>query len=130
MLYVGEAALYQQLPQGFSISRDNGFLSGGRLLTCRGTCDRSTRPLACRIFPLQFMITEDGAGDVCLDPRAWAMCPLMDSGIEGLSADFVLAARQAARVLAEDDKQRAFILNQQQAIAKLTKKPWEEEGVG
>lgn len=127
VLYPGEAALYARLPKGFQITRDDGFLPDARLLTCQGICDRDTRPLACRIFPLQFIITPTGEGDVRLDPRAWQMCPLMSSGITGLAPAFVQAGREAAAILAKDPQQQAFLLAQQQATDQLTQKPWERE---
>lgn len=129
VLYPGEAALYARLPKGFQITRDDGFLPAARLLTCQGFCDRDTRPLACRIFPLQFIITQDGSGDVRLDPRAWQMCPLMSSGIEGLAPTFVAAAREGAAILANDPQQKAFLLAQQQATDQLTNMPWDREVV-
>ena len=66
----------------------------GRLLTCLGRCDRKTRPLACRLFPL--LPARDGAR---LDRRGWAVCPLMEYGKAGLRKDFVQAVVQAGQIL-------------------------------
>lgn len=65
------------------------------LFTCNGSCDRSARPLGCRIFPLTPMRRKDGSWDVRMDWRAWAMCPLMPSGKNGLSPEFVKTVREA-----------------------------------
>ncbi|NLW20001.1 MAG: hypothetical protein GXY84_01315 [Clostridiales bacterium] len=127
LLHPGEEACYRRLPAGFAIARDDSLLPEGRLLTCQGHCQRHTRPLACRIFPLMF--TRAGAGfDVRLDPRAWPLCPLMPSGIQGLRADFVQAAREAAAILARDAAQAAFLDAQDQAVRALARPLWGEEG--
>ncbi len=46
------------------------------LALCTPPCDRSLRPLACRIFPLFPYITVQGDLKIIMDPRANAMCPL------------------------------------------------------
>lgn len=43
---------------------------------CNGTCDRSVRPLACRIFPLFPYISASGNMEIITDPRAAYICPL------------------------------------------------------
>lgn len=121
LLFPGEVACYTNLPPGFAISKDHRLVPDASLLTCEGSCERSTRPLACRVFPLMF--TPEG---VALDPRAWPICPLMDSGIEGLRADFVQAAKEAASRLFEDPAQQAFITAQHHAVAALTAPLWQE----
>ena len=94
LLFPGEEALYQELPEGFSLARDDTVLPGAYLLTCGGVCDRRQRPLACRLFPL----LPDRAG--CrMDRRGWAVCPLMASGKAGLSRAFVEAVEAAGRIL-------------------------------
>ena len=94
LLFPGEEALYRPLPEGFSLSRDDGVLPGLTLLTCGGSCDRAQRPLSCRLFPL--LPTPAGCR---LDRRAWAVCPLMESGKAGLRRAFVDAVSQAGRLL-------------------------------
>ena len=94
LLFPEEEALYSPLPEGFSIISDDSVFPGGRLLTCLGRCDRKTRPLACRLFPL--LPARDGAR---LDRRGWAVCPLMEYGKTGLRKDFVQAVVQAGQIL-------------------------------
>ena len=94
LLFPGEEALYRPLPEGFSLSLDDGVLPGLTLLTCGGSCDRAQRPLSCRLFPL--LPTPAGCR---LDRRAWAVCPLMESGKAGLRRAFVDAVSQAGRLL-------------------------------
>lgn len=94
LLFPGEEALYRALPEGFSLSRDDGVLPGLTLLTCDGLCDRTLRPLSCRLFPL--LPTRKGC---VMDRRAWAVCPLMESGKAGLRRAFVDAVSEAGRLL-------------------------------
>lgn len=94
LLFPGEEALYDPLPEGWSVRSDDAVLPGALLLTCDGRCDREKRPLSCRLFPL--LPTPDGA---VMDRRAWAVCPLMESGKKGLNPDFVEAVRQAGALL-------------------------------
>lgn len=125
LLFPGEEAFYRRLPQGFCLQLDSSVMEGAFLLTCEGFCERDGRPLACRIFPLAFGVA-DGGGCVFPDPRAWPLCPLMPSGVEGLSEGFVSSARRAAELLGENRDTRAFIQAQQAYIMRCTKAPWEE----
>lgn len=104
LLFPGEEALYEPLPEGFSLQRDNAVMSGAWLLTCEGVCERNKRPLSCRLFPL--LPTRTG---VKLDRRGWAVCPLMASGKAGLSPIFVRAVREAGRILYADETCAAFL---------------------
>lgn len=87
--------------------------AGGWLLTCNGSCDRRYRPLACRIFPLFPMLSEDGRVRVRLDPRAFRVCPLakLNERVR-LQPAFVRAVRQVGRILAADDACRLFLQEQ------------------
>lgn len=77
-------------------------------LLCEGRCEREKRPFGCRMFPLT-PVRRRGTWDVRLDRRAWAMCPLMGSGIMGLAPEFVEAVREAVRVLAADADMEPFL---------------------
>lgn len=121
LLYPGEEACYKDLPAGFSLRE----VSEGILLTCEGSCERHTRPLACRVFPLA-LTWADNRPRVLPDPRAWPLCPLMPSGILGLRQDFVEKARQAAELLAAHPRQRAFLELQQRLLTAFTQIPWQE----
>lgn len=125
LLYPGEEAFYAEPPAGFRLQK--GQLPGSTLLTCRGVCERDTRPLACRVFPLALTI-RDGEAAVEPDPRAWPVCPLMEEGLSGLRQDFVAACLDAARLLARAPAQRAFMLAQTRLMDEFTKWPWEEGG--
>jgi hypothetical protein len=125
LLYPGEESFYQRLPGGFHIRPDDSVMKGAFLLTCEGFCGRDDRPLACRIFPLTFDMLYNEAC-VSPDPRAWPFCPLMPSGMEGLSENFVSQARQAAEILRDSPKIQAFIKAQQAYVSRYTRVPWEE----
>ena len=93
---------------------------GGTLVTCPGRCDRSTRPLACRFFPLFPYLGEDGRVRAVYDPRGWRLCPLVrESEHVPLRRDFVRAVRRAGRVLAGDPACAAFLRAQSEEIDDL-----------
>lgn len=112
LLFPGEEALYDPLPPGFSLRPDDSVMPGMRLLTCSGVCDRTRRPLACRLFPLTPVLTErEGreALSVRMDPRAFAVCPLSEGGIRGLSPEFSQAVLAAGRILRQCPEHRAYL---------------------
>ena len=95
---------------------------GGYLLTCDGTCDRTKRPLACRMFPLFPILTEEGRIQAVYDPRGFRMCPLVrECAHVPLDRDFVRAVRRAGRVLAEDSACAAFLRLQSEEITELNR---------
>ena len=104
LLFPGEERLYDPLPEGFSLLRDDAVVKGAWLLTCGGSCVREDRPLACRLFPL--LPTRTGAR---MDRRAWAVCPLMESGKAGLQPAFVQAAARAGEILYRCPEHAAFL---------------------
>lgn len=103
LLFPGEAALYRDKP-GYEIIE----AEGGELLVCAGACERTERPLSCRLFPLLPLLREEGV-KVAMDARAKAACPLAAQGVRGLAEEFVGAVRRAGQILAEDEVQRAFL---------------------
>lgn len=116
LLFPGEEALL----------RDTDFTirsaEGGLLLTCGGTCDRSKRPLACRIFPLFPVLTEEGRVKAVYDPRGFRMCPLVrECAHVPLDRDFVRAVRRAGRILTEDAACAAFLRLNSAEIADLNR---------
>lgn len=104
LLFPGEEALYADLPEGFSIREDHAVLPGAKLLICDGFCERESRPLSCRLFPM--LPTRTGAR---MDRRAWAVCPLMESGKRGLDPAFVQAVKDAGKLLYACPEHAAFL---------------------
>jgi hypothetical protein len=95
---------------------------GGSLLTCGGTCDRTKRPLACRMFPLFPILTEEGRIKAVYDPRGYRMCPLVrECAHVPLDRDFVRAVRRAGRILMEDPACAAFLRMNSAEIADLNR---------
>jgi hypothetical protein len=126
LLYPDEAALYDPAPawarvQPIDLAIDWVIDSKPTpLLVCDGTCPRADRPLACRVFPLTARAR--GAGfAVELDPRAWAVCPLMPHGLAGLDPAFVAAARAAFALLWERPAYRAYLCAQDVVLSVLTR---------
>ncbi|MBE6811599.1 MAG: hypothetical protein E7523_01825 [Ruminococcaceae bacterium] len=83
----------------------------GKTLICNGTCDRTKRPLACRIFPLFPYVTKNKNGykiNVLKDVRALQYCPLDGNDIQ---PGFYRAVRLAARNLLRDEQTAQFLLS-------------------
>ena len=84
--------------------------NGGRLAVCSGSCDRTKRPLSCRIFP--FFPTIDEKGHIFIEPdhRAARLCPLITHS-EDIVFDprFFRALKKAGKLLAKDAECRAFL---------------------
>lgn len=84
---------------------------GGRLAVCDGTCDRTRRPLSCRIFP--FFPTVDEKGKIFVEPdlRAQRLCPLLQHS-EAIAFDprFFRAVKKVGKILAKDEACRAFLM--------------------
>jgi len=83
--------------------------SFGPMLVCDDWCDRDRRPLACRIFPLTPVKTDEGKWTVRMDARARAMCPLVRGGVRGLNPDFARGVVKAIRIIAKDPEGEAFL---------------------
>ncbi len=83
---------------------------GRRFAVCSGRCDRSIRPLSCRIFPLFPRIEGNGACKARLDVRGNSVCPLVRAGHRvAFDPAFVFAVEVAGRALAADEGCRAFL---------------------
>lgn len=95
LLFPGESEMIDPLSWGHIEHTD-----AGDILVCAGACERSLRPLGCRIFPLTPEKKKDGTWGVKLDRRAWAICPLMRSGLSGLTPAFRNAVQDAVHLIA------------------------------
>ena len=116
LLFPGEERLYENTD--FTLVQTDS----GILFTCDGTCDRSMRPLACRMFPLVPTVDENGRVRAAYDPRGWRLCPLLiEADRVALDRRFVRAVRKAGRVLMADPEQAAFLKAQSEETALLTK---------
>lgn len=90
LLFPGEVKLID--PNINVIKTENG----NKLAVCNGSCDRNKRPLACRIYPLFPLASEDGEVDVIFDFRA--DCPLSKGEYE-FNRSFIKAVRRVGKYL-------------------------------
>jgi hypothetical protein len=83
-----------------------------KLLFCNGTCDRKTRPVSCRIFPLFPYTDAESNIQVVFDPRARTTCPLHLDDMEGIYIGglFRLMIYKAAVLLAAEPLIRDFMI--------------------
>ncbi|MGI5885731.1 MAG: hypothetical protein ACOX83_12330 [Candidatus Spyradocola sp.] len=110
LLFPEEASLYARQGAWMELLPSHLLFAGEPvpLLTCHLPCPRPMRPLACRIFPLVPFVKGEKL-TLRMDVRARPLCPLYDSGISGLSPDFVAAVKDAMRVLWQDPVHREFL---------------------
>ena len=90
--------------EGFEVCETEGNY-GYPMVICSGECDRAERPLACRIFPLFPLVTEDEGKiriKVIYDPRA-GMCPLTRQNKE-IDSSFIKEIYKSTRYLIRDEK--------------------------
>ena len=107
-LYPGEEELFTD-KEGFALCEAEGN-HGQPMVICSGECDRRERPLACRIFPLFPLVTEEDGRvniEVIMDPRA-GMCPL-SRGVKPIDPSFVRAVRRAAMYLVRDEEIKEYM---------------------
>lgn len=90
--------------------------NGRRLAVCDGSCDRSERPLSCRIFPFFPSITEKGI-EVVPDWRGVYTCPLISHADEIIfDDDFLDNVKNIGMMLSEDKEILAFMQEQTEDI--------------
>ncbi|MDD3243926.1 MAG: hypothetical protein PHD32_09420 [Eubacteriales bacterium] len=108
LLFPGEEAVYAAHPEMALHRIELEGFGQGVLLVCPGTCDRSIRPLACRLFPLAPAL-EDGKITCRLDARGRYICPLCRDDTEALDPAFIEAAKQTYAWLYEQPETRLFV---------------------
>ena len=84
---------------------------------CNGTCERETRPLACRIFPFFPYVTSDGRIKVIPDIRGVNICPLI-SHFDEVKFDrgFLYRVKKVGRLLYADEECRKFLVDTSREI--------------
>lgn len=113
LLFPGEEAMYPGGEVWYSIKDSNITLSDGtaiKFFTCGGDCERSMRPLSCRIFPILPYIDEFDYLEFVPDLRGAHICPLLyrDAG-ESISPAFIEALYSAFATLVDDKRVLEFI---------------------
>ncbi len=107
------------------VAREAGFAllpteDGHTLLVCEGRCDRTCRPLSCRLFPLFPLVEEDGRIRAVYDPRGYRLCPLVrECAHVPLDREFVRTVRRVGRLLMRDPACAAFLQEQSEEIRVL-----------
>ena len=87
------------------------------LAICNGECQRTRRPLACRVFPLAPYLTVKNTLIIKIDPRASMLCPLARN-LSRFELDrlFVIKIREAFRILIRDPEIKEFVAWQSRLI--------------
>ena len=131
-LFPGEEVMYESKPDFLTIkptdltTHDN---ENVLLAVCRGKCDRSLRPLSCRIFPLTPYIGTDNASanaavnaiSVIIDPRAKHLCPIAQyCDPKKLNQFFVRDVRSVFHLLGQDVEIRNFIAQLSRILDEFT----------
>ena len=95
LLFPGEREYFAGR-DGFTLIHDDRY--GCDAAVCSGYCDRSERPLSCRIFPYQFYVSGSGNVTVAADVRALGRCPLTEPDAE-VSRTFLRRLRMCAKLI-------------------------------
>ena len=90
---------------------------GVRLAVCQGRCDRSQRPLSCRIFPFFPYVTPEGKIKVIPDIRGVNVCPLVSHFSEvKFDRGFLYRVKKVGRLLYADEECRRFLVETSREI--------------
>lgn len=111
LLFPGEEALYDPEDSDWMRIVPSKAMHRGKpvpLLICHAPCPRHKRPLSCRIFPLAPRFSRRGL-TLRMDARGTSLCPLIDSGVQGLSPQFTAAVTDAFTLLTQDPDQNEFL---------------------
>ncbi len=97
-------------------------VEGNRLAVCNGTCDRSKRPLACRIFPFQITVNEKNRTFVELDQRGRGICPLITlrDQVE-FNNKFISRLKKVGKLLKKDEIILEFLKKQTEETDQILK---------
>ena len=85
-------------------------VENGHLVVCNGQCDRTQRPLACRIFPFFPVLHPDGHVSAEIDTRALSLCPLTEHCDRiHFDPEFLKAIRRVGVLLSQKEDCRQFL---------------------
>ena len=110
LLFPGEEEYYMS-KDGFKITKDG--VTGYSAVVCEGRCNRTDRPLSCRIFPLFPYAVEENGRVTCgpsPDTRAFHFCPLLEEKYEPCG-EFKRKMRILSKVLVRDEEIRTFLID-------------------
>lgn len=84
--------------------------NGVRLVLCNGNCDRTKRPLACRIFPFFPTVDDRGRIFVELDFRGARLCPMITHSDEIIfDKRFFKVLKKVGTILTKDETCLKFL---------------------
>lgn len=117
LLFPGEIDVLRLLePEWASVDMtDMEYVYNGKnykvaIAMCSGECDRYSRPLSCRMFPLTPHLDKDGKLEIITDPRAKAICPLAKANyINEMDDNFVKNIERAFSLLMKSSHFKAFM---------------------
>jgi len=114
VLCPGEDGFCRDIP-GFTLASS----PRGQILRCQGSCNRMSRPLACRMFPL-LPVVQDGMIHVEVARRAGSVCPLAEESLESFDHAFVDAVQLAGDLLLNHPETARWLegLSREQAVWK------------
>ena len=119
ILFFGEEKLFEN-KQEFQIKKDS---LGRNVLICKAYCDRKTRPLSCRMYPLFPYIYEEN-GEIKLkviyDIRGINSCPIVFRNMR-VSRKFVLSVRQAGKELLRNERCKKILWDISREIDEIVK---------
>lgn len=95
LLFPGEEKFFKE-KDGFNVFYDSRY--GYNVVSCSGVCNRSQRPLSCRIFPYFIYASSSDNLSVAPDLRASDFCPLLTEEFS-ISKDFLRALRISAKLM-------------------------------
>lgn len=96
-------------------------------LICKGYCNRSERPLACRIFPSFPKLHENGVFNLAFDMKAYMMCPLAQNfEFRELDRAFIKSARKIWNELLKDEAIFKRYLYESKEYDQFIESPWSE----
>lgn len=117
-LYPGEQVMLRGVD--FLTLTQSEFTVEGRsvpIALCKGRCERTLRPLACRIFPLFPYVKPGSRPVIIMDPRANAVCPIARvMKPKDLEKRFVRRVTLAAKLLYQFPKTRKFMEEQSELL--------------
>ncbi len=114
-LYPGEEEMYSDNPTWIRIEQSSFTYGNGKpvsIAICNEHCQRSLRPLACRIFPLTPYMDHNRSLTIKVDSRAVPICPLArESSTHQLEENFINTVANVFRLLIKDNEIKSFILS-------------------
>lgn len=113
ILFPGEEKFFNN-SEDFKVISDE---KNNNLLICSGECERSQRPISCRIFPLVPIIS-DGNLYVIDDPRAVGICPLIYDEVR-LNKKFEKAVYKTGKIFLKNECISDFLYSLTDEISEI-----------